>query len=447
MPLRVAALLLVASLASAQDLADAPAKDTPVAAILLEAANGTPQAQRFSLRSLVETLDAAGRASAREKLAALDRATLSADSIAALDAANALLKEAAPPTAGANASPLVRSAASKLAEGDYEGATALAQQALKENKNDKDALAVLYSAKDRVRRTNSEAPSRGGENPAGGSVQTTTQVQDDRPLKLAVKVKGPNAPPDLVSADDSPESRKRSPWLPYAMAFGTGLIGVGIWLKNARDKASAAIDEGTESVLKTGDNVVQRGKDFVNENPKTSIAIVAVPTILMGAIVLPSMLGIGGGMTALTTAGTLAPAAATSATVATAAKGAVIGGAAAVLMSGHGGGDSGQATEKPAADSDKPEQITDDQWTRIKKILNRIKNGEPLDFPAKDGTIYRNGGPGKLPAKPDPQYYREYTVAREAGKRGVERLVIGKEGEVYFSPDHYYTFIRLPWPL
>lgn len=41
-------------------------------------------------------------------------------------------------------------------------------------------------------------------------------------------------------------------------------------------------------------------------------------------------------------------------------------------------------------------------------------------------------------------YYRESDVwpARASG-RGAERLIFGREGEVYYSPDHYRTFTRL----
>jgi guanyl-specific ribonuclease Sa len=43
-----------------------------------------------------------------------------------------------------------------------------------------------------------------------------------------------------------------------------------------------------------------------------------------------------------------------------------------------------------------------------------------------------------------PGYYRESDVwpARAAG-RGAERLIFGREGEVYYSADHYRTFVRL----
>ena len=50
---------------------------------------------------------------------------------------------------------------------------------------------------------------------------------------------------------------------------------------------------------------------------------------------------------------------------------------------------------------------------------------------------------GRLPAKP-PGYYRESDVwPRGSGGRGPERLVFGREGEVYYTKDHYQKFVRL----
>ena len=49
----------------------------------------------------------------------------------------------------------------------------------------------------------------------------------------------------------------------------------------------------------------------------------------------------------------------------------------------------------------------------------------------------------RLPVRP-PGYYRESDVwpPRAAG-RGAERLIFGREGEVYYSPDHYRAFVKL----
>lgn len=96
----------------------------------------------------------------------------------------------------------------------------------------------------------------------------------------------------------------------------------------------------------------------------------------------------------------------------------------------------------------------------ILKIISDIYNGRPLQFP-KDGTIFTNIEK-VLPINPDPKYYKEYTVLPPAGSpstitigdkeytvpppqghRGAERLVIGGGQNVYYTPDHYRTFIQI----
>ncbi len=60
----------------------------------------------------------------------------------------------------------------------------------------------------------------------------------------------------------------------------------------------------------------------------------------------------------------------------------------------------------------------------------------------KDGSIYRNRD-GKLPER-SLDYYREYTVPTpEITTRGSRRLVIGNEGEIYYTDDHYLTFQKI----
>lgn len=67
-----------------------------------------------------------------------------------------------------------------------------------------------------------------------------------------------------------------------------------------------------------------------------------------------------------------------------------------------------------------------------------IEKGEPFRYP-KDNTIFRNRE-GKLPVK-DFDYYREYTVATpNASDRGAKRIIVGKNGEKFYTDDHYQTF-------
>jgi len=49
----------------------------------------------------------------------------------------------------------------------------------------------------------------------------------------------------------------------------------------------------------------------------------------------------------------------------------------------------------------------------------------------------------RLPAKPR-GYYREYTVRTpRARDRGARRIVAGRDGELYYSGDHYRSFRRI----
>ena len=73
--------------------------------------------------------------------------------------------------------------------------------------------------------------------------------------------------------------------------------------------------------------------------------------------------------------------------------------------------------------------------------LDRIRSGG--SFPHRnDGAIFRNDQ-GLLPKQPA-GYYREYVHPTPGvNGPGPQRVVVGKGGEVYYTPDHYQTFIPL----
>lgn len=95
----------------------------------------------------------------------------------------------------------------------------------------------------------------------------------------------------------------------------------------------------------------------------------------------------------------------------------------------------------------------------ILRLVALISRGGPYPF-KQDGTIFKNKE-GLLPARPH-GFYREYTLivpkdsSRQLviggvlyhlppsyGVRGCERLVVGGNEIVYYSPTHYADFIRL----
>jgi guanyl-specific ribonuclease Sa len=76
------------------------------------------------------------------------------------------------------------------------------------------------------------------------------------------------------------------------------------------------------------------------------------------------------------------------------------------------------------------------------------RTGRPPDGVAQGG---RKGGrrgtfqnaEGRLPTQP-PGYYTESDVwPRAASGRGTHRLIFGRGGEVYYTADHYRTFVRV----
>jgi len=54
-----------------------------------------------------------------------------------------------------------------------------------------------------------------------------------------------------------------------------------------------------------------------------------------------------------------------------------------------------------------------------------------------------NNAERRLPDEPR-GYYREYTVPTPgSADRGARRIITGKNGEYYYTPDHYETFRRV----
>ena len=76
-----------------------------------------------------------------------------------------------------------------------------------------------------------------------------------------------------------------------------------------------------------------------------------------------------------------------------------------------------------------------------RQAITLIRSNGP--FPdQRDGAVFANRE-GHLP-KRERGYYREYTVRTPGAKdRGARRIVAGKDGELYYSEDHYRSFTRI----
>ena len=77
----------------------------------------------------------------------------------------------------------------------------------------------------------------------------------------------------------------------------------------------------------------------------------------------------------------------------------------------------------------------------VRPELKRIDAGERLSF-SHDGTIFQNRE-GRLAKKPS-GHYREFVhPTPKLRGPGPQRIVTGKTGEAFYTPDHYQTFRRI----
>ncbi|MGA7985180.1 MAG: ribonuclease domain-containing protein [Burkholderiales bacterium] len=75
------------------------------------------------------------------------------------------------------------------------------------------------------------------------------------------------------------------------------------------------------------------------------------------------------------------------------------------------------------------------------RTVRLIERGGPYPF-ARDGSVFANRE-GRLPPH-FRGYYLEYTVVPVgARERGARRIVAGRNGELYYSRDHYRSFQRI----
>lgn len=69
-----------------------------------------------------------------------------------------------------------------------------------------------------------------------------------------------------------------------------------------------------------------------------------------------------------------------------------------------------------------------------------IQQGGPFPYPNNDGVVFHNNG-NLLPRNKD-GYYHEYTVDTPGSKnRATRRLITGSQRELYYTDDHYSSFV------
>lgn len=71
-----------------------------------------------------------------------------------------------------------------------------------------------------------------------------------------------------------------------------------------------------------------------------------------------------------------------------------------------------------------------------------IKAGGPFPYPREDGSVFENRE-HRLPQRRE-GYYHEYTVPTPgSADRGPRRLITGDGRELYYTGDHYQTFVAV----
>ncbi len=79
---------------------------------------------------------------------------------------------------------------------------------------------------------------------------------------------------------------------------------------------------------------------------------------------------------------------------------------------------------------------------QARQTLALVARGGPYPFPRSDDQPFGNRE-GLLPSRPA-GYYREYTVSTPGETdRGPRRVVVGRDGDVYYTDDHYDSFRRV----
>ncbi|OLT47059.1 ribonuclease N [Saccharomonospora sp. CUA-673] len=104
------------------------------------------------------------------------------------------------------------------------------------------------------------------------------------------------------------------------------------------------------------------------------------------------------------------------------------------------GGEPGGDGSVPGADSGLEVVALADLPPEAEETWELIQKGGPFPYPHRDDTVFGNREQ-LLPQEPS-GYYREYTVETPGSDdRGARRLVAGSEQELYYTNDHYESFV------
>ncbi|HXV12131.1 MAG TPA: ribonuclease domain-containing protein [Burkholderiales bacterium] len=94
-----------------------------------------------------------------------------------------------------------------------------------------------------------------------------------------------------------------------------------------------------------------------------------------------------------------------------------------------------------AAPGSPPEIAIAELPAEARATIRLIERGGPYPH-ERDGTVFHNYEK-RLPRHAT-GYYREYTVRTPGlAHRGARRIVAGRGGELYYTDDHYRSFMRI----
>ncbi len=105
------------------------------------------------------------------------------------------------------------------------------------------------------------------------------------------------------------------------------------------------------------------------------------------------------------------------------------------------GGNQSQKPQTRQTPRNEQQAPPNEEQAQLDATLALIDRGGPFPY-RQDGATFQNRE-RRLPQQPQ-GYYREYTVPTPGAKnRGARRVVRGRNGETWYTRDHYKTFIRL----
>ena len=122
--------------------------------------------------------------------------------------------------------------------------------------------------------------------------------------------------------------------------------------------------------------------------------------------------------------------------------GAVPSGSTAVVRSDGAGSGTAKAPQSRATAGGSAERALSELPPQAAQTWALIEKGGPFPYPRNDGVTFQNRE-GRLPEQAS-GYYKEYTVPTPGSPdRGARRLITGADDELYYTEDHYDSFVTV----